>query len=375
MNVTRKKATEAVYSLHVSFVFEFLLMSAFLFIFAAAVPAYEGVKLLGGPAKLVTGGSYLITADITVTTCPTWGTEQSVFRIEADGVELDFGGHTVTAPSGCPIVQIAGTVADVVIKRGKIVGGSYGVLAQFTSPTKRGFFRIRDMDFSSTTTLKSAGIKISSTLSAEVRVLVSKCRFTNISGNAITLENIDAGRILENTIDGVNSVSAPDGYGIYFTGTNILIQKNTIRSCASAGIYLDSAKGVDVSNNVIHSCSPGIQVNKGGQNNIYRNVITRSTTDGILVTNSSGNSIDWNTLTYNGDATSGTGYGIHFDSLSANNMYSNNRIIGNYQGDVWDESGQNADAGGNCTSGIQGCGVLGLQQKIFLKPVEEGVKK
>jgi parallel beta-helix repeat protein len=149
------------------------------------------------------------------------------------------------------------------------------------------------------------------------------------------------------TVDNVTYTFTDNIYDpIVVERNNIVIDGNgyTLQGAGTGtGIYLSGGENVTVRNTQIKAFRYGIVLSGSSNNSINGNTITNNG-DGIYLDGSSNNnSISGNTITNNGD-------GIYLDGSSNNNSISGNTITNNWYGIVLSGSSNNSISGNNITA-------------------------
>lgn len=176
---------------------------------------------------------------------------------------------------------------------------------------------------------------------------VNNNTINGVQADGIYIDNIRSGEIRNNTIQnfGINPGSGYGGIGVAaLPGINAegnLIKGNTISAGLNNnyGIWL---MGYSDNNLIIDNgiaSTGGIRL-ASSNNLLFGNVINANSLNGIYVEGAR-NLIDSNQIIDNG------GYGINFDSPSSNNSYRKNMIRGNTSGTVIDNGTSNTNDGGN----------------------------
>ena len=136
-------------------------------------------------------------------------------------------------------------------------------------------------------------------------VVIKNCHLTNASGFYAVTYYYDVGTYL-------------------FSGENVTVADNNITNNNYGGILLDDSSYNTIDNNNITDTKRGISISNSYNNNITHNNVSDNTVFGISLYSSSYN----NNVTDNNVTTSGT-YGIRLVTTSNNNI-TNNNAINNY---------------------------------------------
>lgn len=306
-----------------------------------AVRGAESRIPITGPVTITTPGSYILTRDIV-----TAGGHAVVVSTVACAIDLN--GHTITATNGGDTPVLLTNAADVVITRGRIVGGTFGIEVVSGASLPRA--TIDHVTFSGQV---SHGVY---TLDA-ADVVIEDCIFRN-QNVAIAVEGANwptQFRVARNNIQGLV------GFETIGDLARGIIEGNVLYLTAGVGINL-TGRGLDVRGNVIDSGANGISITGGGGHRIEGNTITRSTGSGLAVFGDN-NRIFGNTITasqYDGLYVASQGNVIESNLVNANlgvgigfagasgtqNVYRTNTVRGNAGGAFAGQAG-NTDGGGN----------------------------
>lgn len=228
--------------------------------------------------------------------------------ISNNGITVDGAGHSLTgtgSSSGVRGVDLAGR-SNVTIKNLNISAFSYGIY---------GNVGTNNVAVDNITTGNNQGIY-----------------FKNISGGEVSrnvANNIWKGIVLEgssNIVINGNSASS-NTFGIAILGTAGVMLNNTVNGnnviSNSDGIYLSNASGNTITNNTSTGSSRGINLASSASSNIISSNSLNGGTDGLVVNASSnGNSVLNNIISGN------SGKGLNVNS-SATNTFAYNTISGN----------------------------------------------
>jgi parallel beta-helix repeat protein len=308
-------------------------------------------------------GHYVVTRDFEVAT-------GSAIDIQADHVELDLNGHTITSTSVTdPVISI--DPADFVrIKNGQLIGGRFGVHSWSTSGLTMWMERI----------VFSQSSEMSLDFLSALHVEVVSCTFVQPGGNAISALPPPGGEPMSGLfVD--NSIIEAGNYGIYLgKSRGVVIEGNDISGVASGCIVLGhrfggggiiennscsrKANGVypadgielesdnnQVLGNTVRGFSDGIRVSGNG-NRIAENVVADSVIfdvhpgAGIYVRGGVAGDAVHNLIEGN-HIEDNAGCGILLETTAVETVYRNNTLRGNVGGAVCDSGTGNTDAGGN----------------------------
>lgn len=208
-----------------------------------AALADEGKIPLFEPSTITQPGHYLVTRDIDTATGP-------VFDIQADGVRLDLGGHTLNLSSAAAdVIRISsgGSARGIEIVNGRIKGGYNGV-ATLTEPLDKILLTLRDLRVTGAT---EAGISVRAVgmLQAKGLIIVDNKFGFDLQGDA----GIPASAVLED---------------IHINGASErgIIEDNLDMLAAREIIIVDSKVALDLSNTSGREASArieGIEVGPG----------------------------------------------------------------------------------------------------------------
>jgi parallel beta-helix repeat protein len=118
----------------------FVALAVLTFLAAGSSSADEGKIPLFEPTAITQPGHYVVTRDIVAATGP-------IFDVQADGVRLDLGGHTLTltgAGEDVILLSAAGSEKGIVIAGGTVQGGRNGVASQ-TDPLGKIVLTLADL--------------------------------------------------------------------------------------------------------------------------------------------------------------------------------------------------------------------------------------
>lgn len=263
--------------------------------------ADEGQRYLHQPATITEPGEYRVARDLAAVT----GT---ALTINADGVEVDLGGHTLaTADIAAPVIRIVAGRTDISIHDGALEDGSSGVL--YDPSTGHARIRIE-----------------------RVRIRASRESCIHLEGvEHVELLNV---RIRDCDEDAVYVQGAQSDFTGRFIGNNI-------RKVGGSGLYLFGLRGGEVRDN--HVVNAGMTTPDAGS---------------IVLTGDAAVPVGGNTVVGNRIVDGlGNTRGIHVSPASANNRIAGNVLAGNGGDGILVESVGNriadnlVDAGG--ADGIQ----------------------
>ena len=306
--------------------------------------------LPGPPYVLSAPGHYILEKDIVIT-------GGSAIVVDADCVEVNLNGKTITSTSGSGnLIQINDGVSDVTILNGCLTGGRRGI--DYTTATGFGTAaQIRDVKIRNAT---ERGISILGARDIEI----SSCRVERIAGDfGIYVDSLSTpftGRLTSNTVIDVG------GWGIYAQGLEGgEVTHNVVRQFGSAmpgtaGIWLDGQSAFFVGGNEIAANKvsfgggddDGLVVGDASRNNLIRdNTLYENGRTGLWLPSSDGNTVQNNVIGRNGGngikvqasfglrnlfqgnhIESNGGFGIEFGAGTANNVCRDNVVHNNAAG-------------------------------------------
>ncbi len=309
-----------------------------------AARAAESRIPISGPLSIATSGSYVVTRDITAGGA-------AVLTISAGTVTVDLNGHSLLVSGNTAPVVLVNGATNLTLKNGRLYGGSDGVLANGGSTGSR-----ITLSHVETENGRISGVNL--TEPAELSVEDSTLHDAPIGVEVTSTLTSSVLRIARNdmrTVSGVVVSSAP------MRGT---IEDNVIHCAGGHGISVDGfARGLGILRNDIDGADVGLMLTgNGGGHLVERNVISQSTSTGILITADNCNVLH-NTVTACGATginvqsagvviesnvvNANLGFGIGFTATSAQCVYRYNSARGNAAGNYTVGGSGNTDGGGN----------------------------
>jgi len=215
------------------------ILAAALLPVATFAAADEGQRFIHHPATITEPGEYRVARDLAAVT----GT---VLTINADGVEVDLGGHTLaTADIAAPVIRIVAGRTDISIHDGALEDGSSGIL--YDPSTGHARIRVERVRIhaSRESCIHLAGVEHVELLHARIRdcgedavyVQGVQSEFTGrfignnirkVGGSGLYLFGLRGGEVRDNHV--VNAgMTTPDAESIVITGdTAVPVGGNTV---------------------------------------------------------------------------------------------------------------------------------------------------
>ncbi len=297
-------------------------------------------------------GSYILTQKILAdgSFCP-------CLNIIASRVTIDFAGQNIEVQDpACTGIQVTGTVTDIIIKNGVISGGNDGIRIQ---DGVGGEYRIENMTI---VNVNGIGILVEGTTAGfgnpcttgenpARATLVGNVVKAGITSNAyagLYLHCVEGARVEKNQLrenfvgiliedvrnsffdhnvvtDNVDT-GIEMNYSIMNTVSNNIVTKNFDKG----GIYIGPGSDMNIieGNNTSTNTDTwsgtggGIVVDGASFNSIRRNTSTNAGTGIALINGATGNTLEWNHLGNNTNAS------LFFDATACGNVYGYNRYLG-----------------------------------------------
>lgn len=326
----------------------FCLFAVFCLASFAARPLFsaEGRIPISEPTTISASGSYIVTADFSITS-------GSAIVIAHDHVTVDLDGHTITNNGTSDTITNQGGAADIEIRNGTVAGGGYQIHMTLSSG---GQVRIEDLKLVDQADA-GRGLRIEGgmTVGSEARAIIQRIVVLSSQENGIACIRVDNARIEQNSIRGSgspaiylldasntlvtrNSIANDIGgsTGILLSGSsNNLILENAVSRTSElggSGIVLQSSSARNtIERNNLSGNIYGISVTGGTGNEINNNNISASKFSGIVLIDSSSNHISYNLVSgsaeSHGIVLGGTSGGSDYNSLEWNTSQSNGNAI------------------------------------------------
>lgn len=161
-------------------------------------------------------------------------------------------------------------------------------------------------------------------------------------------------------LDPANSNHA--GYGLYITGSDIMVERSEVYGNGAYGLHVyNSPGGVNrntlryssIHDNSVALGKPAVLLSSGDSNQAYGNIIYSTANNGLKIQGGS------NTKVWNNTIASNTNYGIEIASPGTGTIIKNNIIYGNSDGPYLGSSGNITSSNNLCASIVTGCEVSG----------------
>ena len=343
------------------------ILAASLLLAGTFAVADEGQRYIHYPVTITTPGEYRVTRDLAALT-------GNALTIDADGVELDLGGHILTTgDASAAVIRIVAGHTGITIHDGVLQGGFSGII--YDSATGNARMRIEQVNIygSGDYCIYLAGVDHVDFLHNQVRDCAEEAvyiqglssQFTgrfianeiaDVNGGGLYLFGLRGGEVRDNQVvntgmatsnaggivltgdlalpAGGNTVSGNrivDGQGntrgIHVTeaSLNNLITGNVLAGNGGDGLHVESDGNRIVDNMVDAGGRDGIRVD-AARNTVRSNQVRGNTGEGIRV-GGNFNLLDANLAEVNGS------HGIWFDA-SGMHVYRNNMLRDNGVGSV-----------------------------------------
>jgi parallel beta-helix repeat protein len=354
------------------------ILTALFLLAGAFAAADEGQRYIHQPAIITEPGEYRVVRNLAVVT-------GSVLTIDADGVDVDLGGHTLASDdSAAAVLRIAAGHTDISIHDGALEGGLSGII--YDSATGHARIRVEQVRIQSTEDdcIYLVGVdhvellhsRILGCAEEGVHVQGMQAEFTgrfigneiaNVHGGGLYLFGLRSSEVRDNQIVNAGMVT-PDAGGIVLTGNPTQpVGGNTVSGNRivggpgnSRGIHIAEASANNrITGNVLAgNGGDGLLVESRG-NRIVDNLVNGGGLDGIHIdaerntvrgnqvqaNGGEGIRVERNFNLLDGNLAEGNGsYGIWFDAPGTS-VYRNNMLRDNGAGTVG--GGSNTNSGGN----------------------------